>query len=157
MSQPHLRQPKPQRLSLLILSGELRNKIYEYVLVRRGYIIVDRCNLAAPALLTTCGQIRNEASGYYYQLNTFRVICWDTDYSALFAFHQRTHSHRVNDLKIVYRGNTNGWNGLLKALRVVHERRLAIPEEAYELSTVKEAAAAAQGAIDIVEELVEDD
>ncbi|KAH6852986.1 hypothetical protein BKA58DRAFT_450298 [Alternaria rosae] len=79
----------PAATSLLTIPAELRNQIYEYVLVDdRPIVIVDNADDSAiktssfsgsPAIIQTCRQIYHEAIGVLYCQNVFRfdyrVLC----------------------------------------------------------------------------------
>jgi hypothetical protein len=80
-------KPRESQNSLLLnLPPELRNRIYELVLVRHDLIEVDsnhaiydtednveedKSTIKEPPLLRTCQMIRNEATPLYYSSNTF--------------------------------------------------------------------------------------
>lgn len=56
--------PKP---NFMTLPAELQNLIYRFVLHEAETIVIDKKSPPAqPALLQTCRQIRNDASGIYY-------------------------------------------------------------------------------------------
>lgn len=59
---------------LLELAPELRNRIYEHVLMKQSHqeLVLFKDQLP-PALLLTCSQIRREAGSLYYASNTFLV------------------------------------------------------------------------------------
>lgn len=57
---------------LLELPPELRNHIYEFVLVSPDEALIMK-NSSSPALLRTCRQIREEASSLYYGQNIFLI------------------------------------------------------------------------------------
>ncbi|KAF2419024.1 hypothetical protein EJ08DRAFT_665951 [Tothia fuscella] len=61
----------------MLLSGELRNKIYELILCTNKEIKVDQgsgpSDSRVPGLLQTCRQIRREAFPVYIQLHTFLI------------------------------------------------------------------------------------
>lgn len=59
---------------LLELAAELRNRIYEYVLIKDKTITVSRHRIAQPGLLRTCRQIREEARAIYYCRNAFKIL-----------------------------------------------------------------------------------
>ena len=72
----------------LTLPGELRNRIYRFILVQppgeRVQLRVPS-DFTGPGLLTTCKQIRVEAQQIYYSENTFMVTCtaWNSDLPVL--------------------------------------------------------------------------
>lgn len=60
--------------ALLKLPPELRNRIYEYVLISSEHVVVhthEKHSWSAPPLLQTCRKMRDEAAGIYYGGNTF--------------------------------------------------------------------------------------
>jgi hypothetical protein len=63
------------------LSPELRNQIYELVLLEAAPI--DIIAEQRPALLHTCPQLRQEALGLYYHQNAFTFTTTSTDENAL--------------------------------------------------------------------------
>ncbi|CAO2649864.1 Nn.00g011560.m01.CDS01 [Neocucurbitaria sp. VM-36] len=75
--------PSPAAPSFLTLPGEIRNAIYEIILVRNSPIDVDRSGLMISrphahhsldvSLLSTSQQIHHEASGILYSCNVFFV------------------------------------------------------------------------------------
>ncbi|KAF2161601.1 hypothetical protein M409DRAFT_27996 [Zasmidium cellare ATCC 36951] len=61
------------------LPGELRNRIYRYVLIQQedatgdSMVNVEANGYDRPGLLSTCKEIRREALKIYYYENTFHV------------------------------------------------------------------------------------
>ena len=80
------------RCRLLRLPAELRNRIYEYALAPTGTICLSTSKskrfatspVVAPALLATCKQINEEATGVLYSENSICIsvdahdTCWPT-------------------------------------------------------------------------------
>lgn len=68
------RSDAERKHSLLNLPPELRNRIYEYVLVNRCLkITVSKEKHSQPPLLETCRQLREEASGIFYSQNELKM------------------------------------------------------------------------------------
>lgn len=116
-----------ERASLLTLPPELRNSIYRYVLVPRGSFMITKDNYMQPPLLRTCRQLRQEASGIYYEENYFKIDCRDFDFTADlgFALHARVAIARgqtVAGRLLVSRTNAS-WQGLLRYLKAINEGR----------------------------------
>jgi hypothetical protein len=69
------------------LSPELRNRIYEYVLIERNSeeerSAIDITKETQPGLLRTCRQCREEGSGMYYHFNWFGFTTTTKDEDAL--------------------------------------------------------------------------
>lgn len=65
--------PEPERCAFLSLPPEMRNRIYRFALVETGDISIPATGSlpAEPGFLSTCTQIRGEASGIYYKQNNF--------------------------------------------------------------------------------------
>ena len=78
---------------LLGLPGELRNRIYRYVLVSDETIHIDPDCFQQPALLRTCTQVRNETSSIYYKENDFEFEVLEFNISALMSWWQHGRSH----------------------------------------------------------------
>lgn len=67
---------EPPRASLLGVPAEIKNRIWELVLVRRDEIFIEAGkNNQEPGLLRTCRQIRAEASEMFFTQNFFYVHC----------------------------------------------------------------------------------
>lgn len=68
------RRPRQRKgCHLLKLPGELRNRIYELVIVEKGRLKITAKGPGQPALLRTCRQIRREAGTIYYGSNDFSL------------------------------------------------------------------------------------
>jgi hypothetical protein len=65
--------------NLLTLPPELRNRIWHqcFSTCNSTPLTIDK-ELVEPGLLSTCRQVRQEARGMYYHLNTFKIQCDDT-------------------------------------------------------------------------------
>ena len=73
---------------LLELPGELRNRIYGYVLVD-DIIKLDSTGHTEPELLHTCKQVRKEAIRIYYAENRFEILVPDYDSSLLLQWSRK--------------------------------------------------------------------
>lgn len=107
------------RLSLLRLPAELRNRVWELALIDTHPIVVDQSNYRQPALLRTCSQIRNEAAAIYYEQNTFADDISDLDFTADFTFAQHAGQY---DAKIFMFGHVSraSWQNLVRACKRFH-------------------------------------
>ena len=72
----------PKAKALLLLPAEIRNRIYELVLVTRSPVTIratkyHRASIkhVEPGLLLSCRQIRNECLKIHYERNTFHFFC----------------------------------------------------------------------------------
>ncbi|KAK4500662.1 hypothetical protein PRZ48_008851 [Zasmidium cellare] len=83
-----LKNPKYKKLHLLTLPAEVRNHIYEEVLVESDNINVPATGMKQPALLRVCGQIRDEVTQMYYGQNIFTLNVQDYDGTAFAPFHK---------------------------------------------------------------------
>lgn len=75
---------------LLDLPAELRNVIYEMVLVSQDMVRLTSEDHTAPGLLRVNEQIRAESRAIYYCQNRFLIKCKDFDSTALLAFRQQS-------------------------------------------------------------------
>ena len=71
----------------LELSAELRNKIYEEILLQRNYprlsiVLKPRTGFEIPGILQACRQTRNEAAKMYFKQNVFviRLVDCNADF-----------------------------------------------------------------------------
>ena len=81
-----------QDLKLFELFAELRNSIYELVLLEKERVQVrssGESQLRIPALLVVCSQIRNETSSIWYKSNEFTINVFDCDATVLNAWTAR--------------------------------------------------------------------
>ncbi|KAI5359479.1 hypothetical protein Slin14017_G103810 [Septoria linicola] len=74
-----------QSSGLLRLPAELRNRIYEHVLVEEDPIPIEP-GLKLPQLLSTCAQIREEATLLWFSENDFQTVITDCDSTSLQCF-----------------------------------------------------------------------
>ncbi|KAK5737776.1 hypothetical protein LTR17_006424 [Elasticomyces elasticus] len=65
--------PATARCMLPTIAPELRNKIYEMVLLQEGTIRIDK-KLRIPALLQVCRQIRSDTLVMWHKRNPFDII-----------------------------------------------------------------------------------
>lgn len=101
---------------LLELAAELRNEIYEWVLLTpfEGDIITN--DWRPPGLLGTCHQIREETRKLYWQRRYFKFDTVDCDGRLHVAWLKSFRWHCMNDLgtvtnlKVFIAGYTNGRN-----------------------------------------------
>lgn len=82
----NLRNLRSQRLHILGLPAEIRNRVFSYVVVQDAAIVVTGDGPREPALLSTCTQIREETLTVYYTLNSFLLIVTDFDALPLMPF-----------------------------------------------------------------------
>ena len=86
MEGPGLEEKSPKMASnLLVMPAELRNKIYEIVLVSEGNVTISAAT-KHPALLQVCHQIREEATKIYFSQNHFLVSASDSNVAVLDAW-----------------------------------------------------------------------
>lgn len=79
--------PKSGKQIFLTLPAELRNSIYELVIISPDELVITKeGNLATPPLLQVCKQIRCEALTMYYAENCFRALVDDHDACGLEAW-----------------------------------------------------------------------
>jgi hypothetical protein len=79
---------EPQSPSLLTIPSELRNEIYRLALTSSERIEITE-NYTEPALLSTCRQIRNEATPILYLENNWSINLhgWDCTLYKAFSTH----------------------------------------------------------------------
>lgn len=73
--------PAPQTSPFLLLPGEVRNRIYAYLFIHAGRIVVPdeqfphapKAAVAGINLLSSCQQIHSEATGIFYNGNEFTI------------------------------------------------------------------------------------
>lgn len=104
---------------LLNLPGELRNRIYRYVILDDDEIEVTSKGPGEPALLRTCTEIRQESIGLYYCENEFdlRIEHWNglalLPFMMQYAKYGRSHQTTPCRLYFVFTGDTN-WDNMVK-------------------------------------------
>ncbi|KAK5111965.1 hypothetical protein LTR85_011712 [Meristemomyces frigidus] len=108
-----------QTRRFLSLPPELRNAIYEYALLGPSSIEVNP-DFKIPGPLVACQQVRNEALGIYYKLNTFSIVVEDCDATLLNLWTQ--HCCKIGqleyDLAILVDGDAN-WDNLVKWVKAI--------------------------------------
>ena len=74
------------------LPAELRNRIYEFVLLQEDdeAIEIGSTGVPEPSLLLTCKQIRKEGLPIYYEENTFDIFSRDFDSSVMLKWAERS-------------------------------------------------------------------
>ncbi|KAK3632266.1 hypothetical protein LTR56_004266 [Elasticomyces elasticus] len=88
------RRPRQRKsCHLFKLPGELRNRVYEAVLVSRGSVAIRPKGPGEPALLRVCKGIRAEARSIYYGANNFRLVMADFNGAAFTPFSRQYRDH----------------------------------------------------------------
>ena len=105
---------------LLRLPPELRNKIYQLVIVKHESIHIDKTtfNNHQPSLLRTCCAIRNEAVKIFYAESQFSITVEDWDASLLQRLDELLKTHGVqysSDCALNTHGDPS-WRNLLQWL-----------------------------------------
>jgi len=155
--------PEPGGGLLFKLPAELRNVVYELAVARRRcivwvhlYVVDERGELALehennaiqPALTRTCSAIRTEALPIFYELNTFILNLYDTNYAESACQWLRvigkTNRNRVKEVLVLDRewkacGNAMDrnaigghpflwaiWRIMLPDLRTIHKDRFYV-------------------------------
>ncbi|KAK1063095.1 hypothetical protein LTR12_017342 [Friedmanniomyces endolithicus] len=121
-----------QTSRLLTLPAEIRNSIYDLILVREGRKRVLAPALPYdPALLRTCRQIRQEAQGIFLHQNTFYITVYNFHYTIprthwfhLVAPHNRSVVLALETKKMQWE-HLRDW---LKAYHAGEATRLPVPE-----------------------------
>ena len=117
------------RLHLLGLPAEIRNRIYTHALVSSDQsdpIEVDSTGPQQPGLLSCCRQIREEAVHIYYTLNWFAMVIHDCDAVAIQRPHDlivkycKTPSGQKDRGSVDFRGNPS-WTNLVRWCKASHE------------------------------------
>ncbi|USW48600.1 hypothetical protein Slin15195_G019190 [Septoria linicola] len=103
-----------ERTTFFYLAPELRNKIYEYVLVSETKIHITRI-LKQPGLQTTCRQIRAEAKEMWLYQNEFKFIAFDNDAKLLFRFDTISQSRLSKAFNVqILRAGRWHWQNLMQ-------------------------------------------
>ncbi|KAK3655902.1 hypothetical protein LTR22_010060 [Elasticomyces elasticus] len=117
--------PRQKSALLLDLPPELRNAIYEYVLVLEQPITITKTSKwTQPGLLRVCKQIRHETASIYYNTNKFRIDCADMDFTLYLGFENHINPWYKNFDNVVLFDMGYGqakWSSLLVLLEAVHE------------------------------------
>ncbi|KAK5684304.1 hypothetical protein LTS10_004171 [Elasticomyces elasticus] len=133
--------PRQTSALLLDLPPELRNAIYEYVLVIEQPITITKTSKwTQPGLLRVCKQIRHEAASLYYNTNKFRIDCADLDFTLYLGFENHINPWYENFDNVVLfdvGGGQAKWSSLVVLLKAVHESQtggLVYPDDVGGLS-----------------------
>ncbi|KAF2163752.1 hypothetical protein M409DRAFT_25936 [Zasmidium cellare ATCC 36951] len=115
----------PKKKTFFDLPPELRNDIYELVLID-GEVVVHE-SLKQPGLLQTCRQIRSETIKVWYYRPSFKSVVVDCDARLLGKWTRHTAKYDNEedspvDWVIVLTGQPN-WENLTEWCREVHSRR----------------------------------
>lgn len=112
----------PSTSALLSLPPEMRNRIYRFALLHENDILTQTGSKppADPAILRTCRQLRNEASGIYYQENdiVFEVESYDID--TYVRWTERSIHRRKANVKFRMSAPPN-WANLLRWLKAFYD------------------------------------
>ena len=110
------------------LAAELRNTIYEYALyLDDGVIEVsETAGIPEPALLLTCKDIRREAIGVFYSINTIKLLIDSYSPAMPLLMHKKQeailwqyqYKITVSDVRL---DGPSDWRNLLAWLRHYHE------------------------------------
>ncbi|KAK4614234.1 hypothetical protein CLAFUW4_08768 [Fulvia fulva] len=102
------------------LPAELRNRIHRYTLCQEGILRITKGNFQHPSLLRTCQQIRNEASGIFYQESeiSFRLHDFNPDVALSFNKHRPSH---WGPARVDFGKNPTSWTNFLSLMRAVFE------------------------------------
>ena len=109
---------------LLSIPAEIRNHIYDFVLIQSPYVHVTN-DLTPPALLATCRQLRTEGLSVWYSANRFRIEIWDLDTTDLDKFNHlyrlQTHNNLAK-IHIKMLGQPS-WANLVKWCNKLHQQK----------------------------------
>lgn len=123
-------EPNRSSCPLLNLPLELREMIYELALCNPGDItfITASGYSRGSGLLSTCTQIRQEATQIFYAYNSFKILVGDCDATPMVRWYESLEeipylSDKVRDnvdMKAYLRWEPN-WENLMKWCQVAHE------------------------------------
>ncbi|KAK3641140.1 hypothetical protein LTR56_006862 [Elasticomyces elasticus] len=104
------------------IAPELRNKIYEMVLLEDGTVRIDK-KLRVPALLQVCRQIRSDTLVMWYERNYFALTVMHCDADVLLRWGQHIRTTLLGSLERVVtsvdlRGKPN-WSNLMRWCKIV--------------------------------------
>ncbi|KAK5737775.1 hypothetical protein LTR17_006423 [Elasticomyces elasticus] len=106
--EPTTSAPHNEDCKLLELSAELRNIIYEFVLLQKDDIVVTP-TLRSPALLQVSRQIRTETLAMWYESNSFEIAVNDCKTDLSRAWDRTHHALGVKSpLSWTLRGSPTG-------------------------------------------------
>ena len=121
------------RSALLELPGEIRNRIYRFVLVCDNRIEVHAGAPLEPALLSVCREVRTEAIKLFYVENKFTLVISNFNKAvpcAWRAVRKRFPSMpRTATFRLKPTNTTRSWPNLLDWLRAIHAGDAAWPED----------------------------
>lgn len=113
-----LRSNPNKSASLLTMPPEIRNEIYRLVLLE-DQVTVNDTSHTTPALLSTCRQLRKEASPIFQQENKF-VLDVDSFQMGLTLHHWLRHGNPSAGFSFEFRGKMN-WSNLKLWLQKYHK------------------------------------
>ncbi|KAK3641141.1 hypothetical protein LTR56_006863 [Elasticomyces elasticus] len=105
---------------LLELSAELRNIIYEFVLLQKDDIVVTP-TLRSPALLQVSRQIRQETLAMWYESNTFEIAVNDCKTDLLRAWDRTHHALGVKSPSVLDITGIPNWGNLTRWCKAICE------------------------------------
>ena len=112
--------------SLLKIPAELRNEIYRLVLISDEQIEIKDI-YKEPALLSTCRQIRKEATPILYLGNSWVIDLPDWNFAFYDAFYISVHRKVLESWKMkvawTNNGSLNDKAGLLRFIKFLHENQ----------------------------------
>ncbi|KAK6431013.1 hypothetical protein LTR95_012827 [Oleoguttula sp. CCFEE 5521] len=113
------------------LSGELRNRVWNFAVCEDGFIDITFTGVPEPGLLTACRLIREEAGGMYYYLNKFSVVCAGYNSAALLIANRKFEIFKVarpdKQTYSITLDGTPSWTNLVIWLERIHAGRLSCP------------------------------
>ncbi|KXT05246.1 hypothetical protein AC578_8427 [Pseudocercospora eumusae] len=112
----------PQDSPLLFLPPELRNQIYDLILISPpGSKPTITPTFSPPPLLSVCSQIRSEALKLWVSANIFSITIFDCDVELAKRFQNTfTVSSLVPHMSFRMKGSPN-WGNLMKWCEAVHD------------------------------------
>lgn len=102
-----------KKCHLLDLPGDLRNRIYRFVLVSGEEIEVESTGPGEPALLRTCKTTREESIDIYYSENFFNIQIADWNGRALLPFMQQQMARKVVTMACFEVYGARNWDNLV--------------------------------------------
>lgn len=118
----------PTNSHLLDLPAELRNTIYRFALVDYQRITLHSTTTMEPPLLSTCHQIRNEASSIYWAENTFVIPIYHCNSDPLIKFSRKIralyNAYRVMPKVALNALPSPNWSNFLVWLKRIHARKV---------------------------------
>ncbi|KAK4496542.1 hypothetical protein PRZ48_012522 [Zasmidium cellare] len=144
------------------LPGELRNRIYRYVLLKpedaagNDRIIVDATGYDRPGVVSTCKQIRKETLKIFYSENAFHIEVINYNSSTLLRWESHLKPMRMQErghlfVSVHLEDEVGWWANLLLWLQRFHERkvrtRALAPEQVLKVFNSKDAGTHLMGAM----------